>query len=542
MLCSSLEANGSDFTISPPAAAITSAVGFGCTNAFDMDSVLITFSAPLPLGNYNLIAKKGQNDNNTIKDLCGNEIPVEESIPFAVLDPAPVPFDSLTHNQCYTDSVILVFPDRIQCSSVAPDGSDFFVTGTYPVNINAASPLYCINGLTRHIVVYFNSGLFQPGNFQIVLQVGSDGNTLLSECDTPSVAGSAIPFAVLAKPVARFSFPDTVCLPDASITFTNLSGISDGTANLLRYNWDFDDPISGPNNYSSLKTPTHIYTDTGSYHVNLRVTSIGGCARDTSILVNSIHPQPDINFGISRQNICLGDALYLTDSTNSKDGVTILWNWDMGDGSIRNTQNVLYIYASPQTHNISLYTVNSFGCKSQILSKPVNVHPYPTADAGPDRKVAEGSNLNIRATATGTALGYLWTPPQFLSNTTTLTPTCVEPKSDILYTLTVTGSGGCTVTDNMFVNVLKMPRIPNTFSPNGDGINDLWEIQYLDEYTANHLQVFTRGGQLVFESRGLYKAWNGTYRGKYLPIDTYYFIIEPGNGRDAVTGYVTIIK
>ncbi len=542
MKCSSLEADGSDFSISPAAATITNAVGIGCGSAFDMDSVLLTFSTPLPLGNYNLIAKRGTTDNNTIIDLCDNEIPVGESIPFAVLNPTPVPFDSLNNNRCSTDSLILVFSDPIQCGSVAPNGSDFFITGTYPVNISAASPLYCISGLTRHITVYFNSTLLQPGNFQIVLRVGSDGNTLLSECDTPSVAGSAIPFAILARPVAHFAFPDTVCLPNAAIPFTNLSGISDGTGNLLQYRWIFDDPVSGPNNFSSLKNPTHVYTGTGQYNVYLRVTSSGGCVKDTAILVNSIHPRPEVNFGVSKQNICLGDAVYLTDSTDSKDGITTQWNWDLGDGRLRNTQNVLYIYTAPQTYNISLFTINSFGCRSATLSKPVTVHPYPTVNAGPDRTVLEGGTITLNATATGNENQYLWTPSQYLNNPRLLNPKCVDATFDVLYTLTVTGKGGCMATDNMFVNVLKMPRIPNTFSPNGDGINDLWQIQYLDEYTGNRVQVFTRAGQLVFESRGLYKAWNGRYKGKALPMDTYYYIVEPGSGRDPQTGYVTLIK
>jgi gliding motility-associated-like protein len=115
-------------------------------------------------------------------------------------------------------------------------------------------------------------------------------------------------------------------------------------------------------------------------------------------------------------------------------------------------------------------------------------------------------------------------------------------KSDMLYTLTVTGKGGCIDTDDMFVNVLKIPRIPNTFSPKHDRINDLWEIQYLDEYINQHTQVFTRAGQKVFESRGRYIAWDGRYKGKDLPMDTYYYIIEPGSGRDPFTGYVTIIR
>lgn len=544
MKCSSLMADGSDFRISPlpPGISITNAFGFGCSNAFDMDSVLLTFSGSLPPGNYNLIAQKGLTDNNTIADLCDNEIPVDESIPFTVLSPAPVPFNSLTNNKCSTDSVIISFPETIRCNTVAPDGSDFFITGAYPVNISNAFPLNCVNGLTNRIVLHFNSTLLQPGNFQVVLRVGSDGNTLLSECDTPSVAGITIPFNVLAKPVASIAFPDTVCLPDAFIPFANLSSISDGTDNELIYFWNFNDPASGGNNFSTLKTPTHVYTSTGPFNVNLRVTSNGGCVRDTTILVNTIHPQPLVNFGISKKDICLGDAVYLTDSTNSMDGSTITWNWEMGDGRIRNTKNVLYIYPDHQTYTVSLSTVNSFGCRSEILSKLINVNPYPTVDAGPDRVVLEGGNININASATGNELKYLWSPSQYLNSPGLLTPKCMDAKFDILYTLTVTGKGGCSVTDDMFVNVLKMPRISNTFSPNNDRINDLWEIQYLDEYINQHTQVFTRAGQKVFDSRGRYIPWDGKYKGQELPMDTYYYIIEPGSGRDPISGYITIIR
>lgn len=542
MKCSSLAVDGSDFMISPAPVSITSAFGFGCTNAFDMDSVLLTFSAPLPLGNYNLIAANGT-DANTLLDLCDNAVPVGETIPFTVLSPLPVPFDSLSNNKCSSNSLVIVFPELVKCSSVAADGSDFFITGTYPVIISSAMPVNCLNGLTTQVIVYFNTTLFQPGNFQIILQAGSDGNTILSECDTPSVAGSAIPFNILPKPVSDFGFPASVCLPGATITFANRCSISDGSENAFQYQWNFDDSLSGNNNFSRGRTPTHIYNNTGPFNVNLRVISNGGCVHDTTLLLNTIHPQPITKFGISKKDICLGDAVFLTDSTNSMDGVTVQWNWDMGDGRLRNTPNVLYIYAvADKTYNVSLYTVNSHGCKSELLSKAVNVYPYPVVNAGPDRRVLEGGLITIQANATGTNLQYVWTPAQYLNDTSLLKPKCINPTFDIRYTLAVTAPGGCTTTDEMYVDVLKILNIPNTFSPNSDGTNDFWKIQYLDEYANQHTQVFTRAGQLVFESRGQYKAWDGRYKGKILPMDTYYYIIEPGSGREPVTGYVIIVK
>jgi gliding motility-associated-like protein len=114
---------------------------------------------------------------------------------------------------------------------------------------------------------------------------------------------------------------------------------------------------------------------------------------------------------------------------------------------------------------------------------------------------------------------------------------------DITYTLQVTGRGGCVApTDKVFIKILKAPQVPNTFTPNGDGINELWKIEYLDTYPDCKVQVFTRNGQQVFESKGYKTPWDGTIKGKALPFDTYYYIIEPGNGRKPITGYVTIMK
>jgi gliding motility-associated-like protein len=138
-------------------------------------------------------------------------------------------------------------------------------------------------------------------------------------------------------------------------------------------------------------------------------------------------------------------------------------------------------------------------------------------------------------------LQYAWSPATYLNNASVLNPACA-PVNDITYTLTVTGIGGCPSVDEMKVVVLKIPLVPNTFSPNGDGINDLWEIEYLKKYPYAKVQVFTRTGQLVFESKGYQKPWNGTRNGAALPVDTYYYIIEPESGRAPVTGYVTIIK
>jgi gliding motility-associated-like protein len=163
-------------------------------------------------------------------------------------------------------------------------------------------------------------------------------------------------------------------------------------------------------------------------------------------------------------------------------------------------------------------------------------------DAGPNRVVLEGGSTTLTPTVTGNDLTYLWTPSTYLSNTTSATPVASNMADDITYRITVTSRGGCTASDTIFIKILRKPGIPNTFSPNGDGINEYWIIEYLDTYPENRVQIFTRTGALVFESHGYKTPWNGTMNGKSLPIDTYYYIIEPGSGRKPITGYVTILK
>ena len=541
MKCSSLSGNGSEFTIIPPAATVTSAAGIGCGNGFDMDSVLLTFSNPLPFNNYQLVVRNGA-DANTLLDICDNGIPVGEFIPFTILSPLPVPMDSIRNNRCHTDSLELVFSFPLKCSSVAADGSDFFVTGSYPVSVRDAVPVNCNNGLTRGITVHLNSTLTLPGNFQLVLRVGTDGNTLLSECDTPSVAGSAVAFRVIPKPVPDFDMPASLCLPAAVANFTDRSSISDGTAAFFSYRWNFGDPASGAANQSALKFPTHAYASTGPFTVRLSVTSNGGCVKDTSKIFDAIHPQPKTVFGFNRASVCLGDPLIITDSTNGLDGTILLRHWTLGDGNSASTPVVTHVYGSPGIYTVTLYSVNSRGCNSDTLAKTIPVYAYPEVDAGPNRTVLEEATLRLHATASGQELQYLWTPATYLDNTRIPDPRCISIRNSTNYTITVTGIGDCKTSDDVFVKVLKMPLIPNTFTPNNDGINDRWEILYLADYPENRLQVFTRAGQLVYESHGIYAAWDGTFKGHALPADTYYYIIEPGSGRDPVTGYVTIIK
>lgn len=353
-----------------------------------------------------------------------------------------------------------------------------------------------------------------------------------------------IPVVVKPQPKPLFALPLTACLPAASINFTNLSTIADGTENAFTYSWNFGDIASGVNNVAVAKTPVHIFSAIGPYNVNLRVTSGSGCIADTTLILNTIHPQPIAGFTSDKPGLCIGDMVTFTDQSNGLDGTIKTWNWSFGDGGQSNVASIPHLYSTANTFDVSLYISNSHGCNSDTLIKQFTVYPYPAVNAGPDRVCLEGGSIILQPVVSGNNLQYIWTPATFLVSATSATPEVVNPTDDITYTMTVTARGGCKASDQVFVKLLKAPKIPNTFTPNGDGINERWIIKYLESYPGCRIQVFTRAGQLVYEARGYSDAtaWNGTLNGKSLPIDTYYYIIEPGSGRKAITGYVTIVK
>ncbi|MBL7721487.1 MAG: PKD domain-containing protein [Chitinophagaceae bacterium] len=369
-------------------------------------------------------------------------------------------------------------------------------------------------------------------------------NVSLVVTTSNSCRSTAFNMPVVVNPIPRpnFSFPASSCLPSANVQFTNLSTIPDGSQASVSYLWNFGDPGSGPLNTSTGSAPSHIYNAVGPYSVNLQVTSGVGCARDTTIVLNSIHPQPTGSFTVDKPDLCVGESFQFTDNSNPVDGTTTQWNWTMGDGNIRTTPSFTYTYGSAGTYDVSLYITNSFGCRSTTFTQQVTVNPYPVVDAGPDLFILEDGSDTLQPIVTAINPSFLWTPNQYFLSSNTIERPIVKGVEDIWYTLTVTGRGECVSSDRVFIKVLKGPEIPNIFSPNGDGIHDRWEIKYLDTYPGGTVEIFNRYGQKIFSSVGYGKPWDGTVNGKPVPVGTYYYIVNPKNGRSIMTGYVDVIR
>jgi gliding motility-associated-like protein len=342
--------------------------------------------------------------------------------------------------------------------------------------------------------------------------------------------------AVHALPVANFSLPLSVCMPNGSAAFSNQTTIGDNAA--LNYSWNFGDgsPLSNQTN------PSHVYNSINSYSVTLISVSSFGC-RDTSTKVMSaFFDKPIADFNVNPTSLCQGADNNFTDLSTAPNSAVSAWSWKFGDGSNSIIKSPTKRYSSPGVYDVELTVVNAVGCPSDVFTKQVTVYLQPVIDAGPSFVVPQGTVVQLRPTANdSTVVSFTWSPSLNLSNPNILRP-LVNAVSDQTYTLMAFGPGGCNATDQVSIKILKLVKPPNAFSPNGDGINDKWMISNLSDYPGSYVEIFNRYGQRIFYSAGYNDPWDGTLSGKPMPVATYYYVITLKNGFQPLTGSVTIIR
>ncbi|MEP6465913.1 MAG: gliding motility-associated C-terminal domain-containing protein, partial [Parafilimonas sp.] len=358
------------------------ASGVNCNSAFDLDSVQLTIDKPLPPGNYSVEIVNGS-DKNTLLDDCNNNVPDSSAVPFTIYPLVPTPMDSVSPVQCAPDVLQLVFRKKIQCNSIAADGSDFVVTGNVPVTVINAFGDSCNDGLSYTINVKLNKAIENAGNFTITLQKGSDGNTLTDECAQETPAGSAVNFITSDTVSAAFNY--SVGL---GCVFDTLFYAHDGRNNVDAWNWIFD--INGTSN---AEDSLFLFNDYGAKHIQLAVTN--GVCTDTSSADIMLNNQLISRFNVAPTQLCPEDAATFTDSST---GQITGWYWIFGDGttSILQSPPPKY-YTAPLTSQGSVFPAalivkNNIGCydTSQTMMKVF----YNCYIAVPSAFTPNGDGLN----------------------------------------------------------------------------------------------------------------------------------------------------
>lgn len=386
MKCNSLSANGSEFTITPALSNVIGAVGYGCSSGFDMDSVILTLNNPLPPGNYTITIKSGS-DGNTIKDNCDRLIPVDENIPMVVYPVFPTPMDSLNKVGCAPDELELNFSKQIRfirCNSIAADGSDFRVntiTGTTPITVIGASGTCAADGLTSVIKVKLSAPIQTKGTYQLILQTGNDGNTLINECGQETAAGATVSFSAMDTVNANFTYNIRFGCKRDTIDYFH-----DGRNDVNIWKWNFDNIRS-----SDLQNPSMVYATFGQKTAQLIVSN--GVCKDTSAIVQILLDNELKAKFEATAVVCPGDFASFKDTSI---GNILQWNWNFGNGNTSTLQqppSQTYPYTNIiRDVPVRLIVTNNLGCNdtaTQIIKVVGNCYI-----AVPNAFTPNGDGLN----------------------------------------------------------------------------------------------------------------------------------------------------
>jgi gliding motility-associated-like protein len=377
MKCSSIASDGSDFMISPGNIRVVKSTGSGCSSGFDTDALELTLSQALPVGDYSLVAVKGI-DGNTVMDNCGVEIPVGQSVNFTVVPNAPTPMDSLETLTCATGTLHLVFRKPIRCATIAGNGSDFKINGSYPVQVLKAAG-DCKDGLTQDIILYLDKPLQVSGSFSLVLQRGVDGNTLLDECNEETPAGSVLDFSVRDTVNAQFSYSIQYGCEKDLVSYNH-----PGQNGVNSWKWDLAD-----NFRSNEQHPEVAYKLFRDKEVML-IVSNGFCSdtsRQTIVLENYLKA----DFEVTEDNCPLEPVQF----TDRSEGKIVSYSWDLGEGERTTDPSPSRSY--PRDQRIKTYTVlfkvtDQWGCSS-IMEKSIKVYPSCNIDV-PNAFTPNNDNIN----------------------------------------------------------------------------------------------------------------------------------------------------
>lgn len=471
-------------------------------------------------------------------------------------------------------------------------------------NITTSKAIYCagdnavmnanVPADLSYIINWYRDGGLVPGfNNLATITTNMPGtyvSTLTSTVASCSKSSAMQAISFVPLPTITFNYPDVLNYCDGSTA--SLQVQSGGTYN---YRWYKNGVLTGDTG------PLINITQTGSYKVEASAC-VGSWVPSKTVQVNFIKlPVPLIT--TDKPIYCIGDNATLSVSTLIDPTYTIRWFKDNVELTAQSNLTSLTT-AIPGNYMIEVSS-NLISCDQTSTVKFLTFNPEPTVSIQKiikttlcdgqtiDLKVnysggtvawSTGENTDkIAVTAPGTykstvtsaagcvaeanmAVQFL-PNPIFKVNDTTIctysnqTVTLTAPagysyswnngastlptyriRQPQTVSLTITDANGCQTTHQIVISS-QCPEVyfANTFTPNGDSINDTWDILGLENDPSVSVRVYNRSGTLVYQSTGYTKPWDGTYKGKKLPASTYYYIINAKNGKQTLSGSVSII-
>lgn len=386
-----------------------------------------------------------------------------------------------------------------------------------------------INGRRYYQYTLSQSYTFaQPGQYRIpVTYAASD----LDACNQTETI--YIDIRVGDGPRADFTVQGKGCVGE-SIVF-NGNPQSNGF-NLNAYRWQFSD-----NSTASTLNTTKTFTSPGTQNISFTVFASNGCVHDT-VKVVQIEAIPTAQIRTSASSFCNGKPI-LFEAISS--GNINQWNWNLGNANSNQAPPFNHTYSLAGSYNTSLQVSSPNGCLSLLDQQTILIGSTPLVNAGPDLVIKKGESTTLQGTiANGGNYSVIWTPNLQLSQDTILQPIASPTRTTTYILRAADRQRGCTGQDSMQVQVITQLAIPNAFSPNRDGHNDVWELPGIALYPNAIVSIYNRWGQKIYSTTQYERnPWDGTLQGITQPNGIYVYVIQLNNTeKEVLRGNLVLVR
>lgn len=537
ILCSSIAANGSDFTVTGPSAVqVTGAAAVNCNANGETNSIRIQFAGPiLSTGAYQLDVLAGSDGNTLVGSQCGRIVPAASSASFNLAAQPAIAMGTIGTQPCAPATLTINFADSILCASIAPDGSDFTITGPTGVQVASAAGTCSANGRTLSILLTLTAPVSVDGNYAVTVNAGTDGNVLIGNCNRLVSAGSATTFDI---PVAQAATPSSLtvneCAPDkvrielnGSVRCSSIAAngsdflISGPSTVIISSASGVCDPASGLATAIDIQLATPVVTG-GNYQLQLVTGSDGNtllndCFRETAPFSNPFQLYDTVSAEFTYQ-VQFGCDSNTVDFTH--DGALGVndWSWTINGTAAGNAQAFSQVISAASNNQVELTVTN--GHCSDTYSTSIVFDNKVEVDFEVPSTICPGDSAVITNLTTGLVDSWDWNFGNGNNSQAQHPAGQVYPTTGIemLYpiSLTVSNAAGCQVTGTKTITVLAscIIAVPTAFTPNGDGLNDfLYPLNAIKAEDLNFM-VFNRWGQRVFHSTNWTQKWDGRVGGR----------------------------
>jgi gliding motility-associated-like protein len=286
------------------------------------------------------------------------------------------------------------------------------------------------------------------------------------------------------------------------------------------WSWDF-----GDGNTSIQQNPQHVFANINQlYTVRVTIRPVALCGYITR--TRFLFPAGLIaNSDFHVINNCdSGYVRFENFSSVYPDNVNLQYVWDFGDGDTSHALNPLHTYLTPGNFPVKLKIITPAACRNDSMTVDID---YTTVNiqASPDVTVNEGESIQLHAT--GSTNNVTWQPALWLNSSSIADPV-TTPLGDIRYIVTATNDAGCKDMDT--VNVKVNPKsdiyIPSAFTPNNDGLNDIFKPYLSMQYKVLAFTIYNRWGQPIFSTTIRDKGWDGRINGLLQDAGLYVWMLR----------------